>query len=87
MIFTYDIIAKSGSLLFEVGRGWKNRVQSDLETVLDHLRDHVHQYGAVEFQAWIGVDLDQPRSKFGIDHKIETEYFKIVAFSIWIQEN
>jgi hypothetical protein len=65
------------SLVFGVvpGRG-EERVDGDSECVFEHGGDDACEEGAGEFEAGVGVDLDEPGVEVFVDHEVQSEYLE-----------
>ena len=53
--------------------------------LLDHVGNDSWEQRRAELQAWIGVDLDEPRFELLIDHKIHTQELEIMFPPLRIQ--
>jgi hypothetical protein len=70
-----------------IAQGWReDRIEANSQSILDHTGNYSLQNGTVQFQARIGVDLDQPRLEVRVNHEVESEYLKIAAFPVPIEE-
>jgi hypothetical protein len=61
-----------------VGRGRVDEVESEFESLLDHVGDDAFEEGAHALEAGVGIDLDQPGGKVAIDHEVQSEYLEVV---------
>lgn len=73
-----------GSIGVVRGRGEDN-IESEPESLVNHLRDESCEQGRREFQTWIRVDFNKPRYKIAIDHEIKSKDLKIMFEPFWCQ--
>lgn len=53
-------------------------VERQSKGLINHLRDNPLEQWTGQFEARIGVDLNQPRRESAVDHEIEPKDFKIM---------
>lgn len=57
-------------------------IQTQPQSLIQHLRNNARQQRAHQFQARVGVHLDQPRHELPIDHEIQPENLEVVLVSL-----
>ena len=59
-----------------VSRGREVGVHCNSEGVLEHGGDDSGEQGTAQFKARVGVDFDEPRLHFFVNHEVVTENLK-----------
>lgn len=58
---------------------WRvQRIETKPERILNHYGYYSLENRTIDLQARIIIDLDQPRLEIFVNHKIQSEYLKIV---------
>lgn len=79
-------------MLYSIGviARWRiYHIQSQPKSLINHLRYNSRQQWAGQLQAWVGINLNQPRIEFTINHEIQPKYLKIMfePFRRYLNEN
>lgn len=56
-----------------------------LEGVLDHFGDDAAEEWTGQFEARIGVDLDEPDFQIGVDHEVHPEDLEVILELVGVE--
>jgi hypothetical protein len=66
--------------------GTDQAIEPYSQRIIQHMWYNIGQYLAVDFDARIGIDLNQPALQILVDHNVDSEYFEVVGLPFWVNE-
>lgn len=78
-----DAVFVSGGV---VERRRKERIKGYAKGVFQHAGNNSFENQTVDFQAWIGVDLDEPWLEVAVYHEIKAKDLEIIAPAVWLKK-